>query len=363
MHVLDFTTFYPPHVGGVEAFAAALHQEMLRRPGWRVSVVTSEQGQPLPSGPEGRLQIRTYPAWAPVSGFGAPTRSPLALARELPGPPVDVVLSHTRFYPASWLAGRFARRHRARWVHIEHGGSAVASGPLPVRAVAAGYDRTLGRSVLRGADRVVSVSTGSAEFVRELSGVEAVVARRGITLPESPWSNPPGGRALFVGRLVRSKGIIEAVSALRDTGVGLDVVGEGPDASSMEKQAADLGVEARFHGAVDGSAVAAHMRRARLLLHPSHTEGLPTVVLEAAALGLPVVATDVGGTREIVSGTDDGWLVPARDQARLDAAVREALAAPELASTRGATARAGVGEHFSWDAVIDAITEGVVPRA
>jgi glycosyltransferase involved in cell wall biosynthesis len=162
---------------------------------------------------------------------------------------------------------------------------------------------------------------------------------------------------------VRSKGIIEAVSALRDTGVGLDVVGEGPDASSMEKQAADLGVEARFHGAVDGSAVAAHMRRARLLLHPSHTEGLPTVVLEAAALGLPVVATDVGGTREIVSGTDDGWLVPARDQARLDAAVREALAAPELAATRGATARAGVGEHFSWDAVIDAITEGVVPRA
>ena len=38
MHVVDFTTFYPPHVGGVEAYAAALHTEWLRRPGWRVTV-------------------------------------------------------------------------------------------------------------------------------------------------------------------------------------------------------------------------------------------------------------------------------------------------------------------------------------
>ena len=120
MHVVDFTTFYPPHVGGVEAYAAALHTEWLRRPGWRVTVVTSDQGGPTPEGgrADERLRVVTYPLGEPVSGFGSP-RGPIGTRadRALVEPP-DVVISHTRFYPASWLAGRFAltvgRRSPAR---------------------------------------------------------------------------------------------------------------------------------------------------------------------------------------------------------------------------------------------------------
>lgn len=355
MHILDFTTFYPPHVGGVEAFAAAMHENMLHRPGWRVTVVTSDQGLPRPPDHGGRLRVATYPAWMPVAGFGAPIRSPLAVAHRTLDSSVDVVVSHTRFYPSSWLAGRFARRSGARWVHIEHGGSAVVSGSAPVRAIASGYDRTLGVSVLRGADRVVCVSEGSAEFVRRLSGVRATVARRGITPPEEPWSEPVGDRALFVGRLVRAKGIVEAVTALRGTGVGLDVVGEGPDAELMSRAAREFGVDLHLHGVRTAEQVQQHMRRARFLLHPSHTEGLPTVVLEAAALGMPVVATDVGGTREVISGADDGWLVGPGSQEALDAAVSEAIHDRESAARRGARARTTVGERFTWDGVITAI--------
>lgn len=363
MHVVDFTTFYPPHVGGVEAFAAALHREWLSRSGWKVTVVTSDQGGPLPAEDTGRLRIETYPAWEPVSGFGMPRRSPLALALAQVTAPVDVVLSHTRFYPASWLAGRFARRMGARWVHIEHGGSAVQSGSSVVRGVAHTYDRLLGVPVLRGADRVISVSQGSADFVHALSGVTATVARRGITLPVAAWSAPAQPRALFVGRLVRAKGIRETVDALAGTGLPLDVVGEGPDRTEFEQHARSSGVQATFHGMVDSAEVESRMRAASLLIHPSHTEGLPTVVLEAAALGMPIIASDVGGTREIVSGTGDGWLVAPRDIAPLAQAVRAAMSDPVGAAERGEQARVGVNARFSWDHVIEAISDGVPHRA
>ncbi len=359
MHVVDFTTFYPPHVGGVEAYAAALHTEWLRRPGWRVTVVTSDQGGPTPE--EGRaddrLRVVTYPLWEPVSGFGSP-RGPIGTLadRALVEPP-DVVISHTRFYPASWLAGRFARRHGVPWVHVEHGGSAVQSSSAVVRTVASSYDRVLGVPVLRGADRVLSVSAGSADFVRRLSAVEAHVARRGMVLPATAWSAPESPRALFVGRLVDAKGTHETVTALSGLGMPLDVVGEGPGREAMAAEATRLGIEASFHGAVPPDEVQERMRAASVLVHPSHTEGLPTVVLEAAALGMPIIASDVGGTRDIIAGTDDGWLVPSRDPAALRSALEETLADPAASARRGTRARAGVNERFSWDQVIDEITQ------
>jgi glycosyltransferase involved in cell wall biosynthesis len=83
-----------------------------------------------------------------------------------------------------------------------------------------------------------------------------------------------------------------------------------------------------------------------IFVHPSETEGLPNAVLEAAAAGLPIVATDAGGTREIVIDGTTGLLVPVGDGAALGAAIMKLVDDPDLRANLGSAARRHAEETF-----------------
>jgi glycosyltransferase involved in cell wall biosynthesis len=123
-------------------------------------------------------------------------------------------------------------------------------------------------------------------------------------------------------------------------------VGDGPERPALEALAADL----RLNGAVDflgmrdHAAVAELMRGADLLVLPSLAENLPTVVLEAQACGLPVVATDVGGTREALDRSA-GRLVASGDEEALAGAIAAALAADHDREAIADRARARYGHE------------------
>jgi glycosyltransferase involved in cell wall biosynthesis len=97
---------------------------------------------------------------------------------------------------------------------------------------------------------------------------------------------------------------------------------------------------------------------ADVLVLPSYREGFPNVLLQAGAMELPVIATDVNGSNEIVEPGCNGWLVPVRDAARLEAAMRAAMAMPASArAAMGARARQRVHERFEraghWRRMLD----------
>lgn len=102
--------------------------------------------------------------------------------------------------------------------------------------------------------------------------------------------------AVSVARLIPSKRIDLAIDAVREHGAGLRlcVIGDGPEHASLEARAADLGERVRFVGAVPRREALAWVAAADVLLHPSEVEAAPTVVREARALGVPVVACDAG---------------------------------------------------------------------
>jgi glycosyltransferase involved in cell wall biosynthesis len=116
---------------------------------------------------------------------------------------------------------------------------------------------------------------------------------------------------------------------------------------------ARLGLEehVRFLGEVDHDTALREMASATLFVNPSWTEGLPTTVLEAAAMGCTVVATDVGGTAEIVDNGATGWLVPARDPGALVVALETAVSDPER-EARAAKLGEITRERFSWQRTI-----------
>jgi glycosyltransferase involved in cell wall biosynthesis len=106
----------------------------------------------------------------------------------------------------------------------------------------------------------------------------------------------------------------------------------------------DLGLEDRvtLNGEASPDEVAAKLGSADVFLHPSLSEGLPNVILEGMASGLPIVATDVGGTGEAVRDDVEGLLVPPRDAHAIAAALARLWRDPVLAARLGGAGRARV---------------------
>lgn len=131
--------------------------------------------------------------------------------------------------------------------------------------------------------------------------------------PLTPSSGPRRPRALFAGRLVRWKHVDHVLRVLpKLPGLGFDIVGTGPELDNLRRLSGSLGLEHRvtFHGALPREAVLGKMEEAACLVLPSSYEGMPHVVLEAFAARLPVVASEAGGTPELVEDGISGLLYP-----------------------------------------------------
>jgi glycosyltransferase involved in cell wall biosynthesis len=169
--------------------------------------------------------------------------------------------------------------------------------------------------------------------------------------------------ALYVGRLVREKGVLELLEASRLVPeVRLTLVGDSlpSDRDSVvdevEKAAATSGGRIRKLGMLPTAAVREQMADVDLLVLPSWREGVPRSVIEGMASGLPVIATDIRGCRELVSPGHNGWIVPARDAAALANALEEAAALPaERLAALGAAGRQRAWERHRESLVFERI--------
>ncbi len=188
---------------------------------------------------------------------------------------------------------------------------------------------------------------------------------------------------LVVGRLSVSKGFDDAVDALaRLAGQGLDVrlviAGDGPERAALEAQVRDLGLadRVRFAGPLTHDGLLPLYRGAWLLLAPSKVtahgrrDGIPNVVIEAMAMGVPCVGTRATGVEEAIVPDETGALCDAGDPASLAAAIEPLLRSPEVLERMGAAARARARAEFDaarnferlWQ-LFGATSEASVPRA
>lgn len=162
---------------------------------------------------------------------------------------------------------------------------------------------------------------------------------------------------LTIARLDAQKGIshlLDAAAAVPD--VSFAIAGDGPDRGALEARAAALGLGDRVRFLGHRRDVPALLAAADLFVLPSLYEGLPLAVLEAMAAGVPVIASAIGGTDEVVRDGETGTLVPPADANALAAAITRTLADRGGAMRLAAGARAFVAREYSVESMVAAVS-------
>lgn len=161
---------------------------------------------------------------------------------------------------------------------------------------------------------------------------------------------------LFVGRLANVKGVpilLEAVANLIEThpDLRLNLIGDGPDRAALETQAQHLGLAdyVKFLGYQNQDQVAAALHTTDTLVLPSFAEGVPVVLMEAMASGVPVISTHIAGVPELVRQGHTGFLIPPGDVPALQAAIDRILQDDAERKAMGEIGRDIVDADFNSD--------------
>jgi sugar transferase (PEP-CTERM/EpsH1 system associated) len=296
----------------------------------------------------GELRQRFESAGIPVTALGAGGRlaALVRLVRLLKRSRPHVV--HTHNAGPNWYAAA-ARllTPLPALVHTKHGRNLS-----PSRRLA-----RINRWASMATDAVVSVSADAAEEIRGREGIapsKVVVIHNGIELTGRKVRPPeprPVLRAISVARLNVVKDQRTLVRAIRlvvdrRPSFRLDLVGDGPERGALEDLRRELGLEAHVRLVGYREDVQALLQEADVFVLTSRTEGLALTLLEAMAAGLPIVATDVGGNREVVAPGETGLVVPPGSPTAVAEALLSLIDDPPRAAAMGRAGRQRVERLF-----------------
>lgn len=221
------------------------------------------------------------------------------------------------------------------------------------------------RFLWRGARHVVANSHGLADLARRAAGATPIdIIPNGVDtdrfVPAARRPPSDSVRLCFVGRLVRQKGLdilLAALAKLPPTAPWrLTLVGDGPERPELSARADRLGFADRIHfaGWTSRDALPGLLAAHDLFVFPSRDEGMPNAVLEAMAAGLPVIATAIAGSEELVLPDQTGLLVPPDDPDALAAALGRCLADAGLRQAFGNAGRDRAVREYAWGRVAEA---------
>jgi glycosyltransferase involved in cell wall biosynthesis len=233
------------------------------------------------------------------------------------------------------------------------------------------YEKIFGRIIISSSDVVIAVSNSVREHLLSLgaSPKKVIVIPNGVDLEEfglqSTVYKGNESNIIFVGRLIPNKGLeylVKAAKILVDEKVKrikFKIVGDGPCRQQLEELVAKHGLSTHFEFLGHVPRVSDVLREGGIFVRPSLTEGMPLTVLEAMASGLPIIATKVSGTSEIIIHNETGILIEPGNVKQLAEAIKYLIESPNEALRLGQNARTFIEhyykEKFSWDKAASSI--------
>ena len=377
MKILQVHSFLYPHVGGSETYVLELSKRLKKR-GHEVLIVTSLlSGDQRNEVIEGVDVLRLPGMYLPKVPYFLFTpelfRILLSLSKRF-----EILHSHVRFFFSTNCVALLRRiRQQSRFVLTLH-----STHPQPqltfLKCFEKFYEKTVGRFTVNNADCVIALDENVKQHVLSYGALE----ERIVTIPNgvdteifAPVCVQRTGRPLkneekmstftvgYVGNLVKRKGVKYLIQGIHKLvpkyNFQLRIVGDGPLKMELQALCSELSLSefVSFEGALDKKLIPDFLRSVDVLVLPSLSEGMPTVVLEAMACGKAAIATDVGATRTVIDSPDVGILVPPQDPLAIKEALEKLITDEEKKIRMGKNARKKILSNYSWDAIVPRIEQ------
>ena len=232
------------------------------------------------------------------------------------------------------------------------------------KAIGALVSFQLERSLMNHSRLVTTVSDSVAGQLEEygLRKEDVVVVGNGVdTNTFKPIARKTGRKyVLYTGRLSYRKGLFDLTRCARyvcreHDDVRFVITGKGPLLRKLQKSVKDFGIQDRVHfiGHVSKEELVRLLQNATVFAFPSHYEGLPTSLLEAMACGLPIVATEVSGNKDLIRDRRNGILVPSQNPQEMARGISRLLCNQDESERLGKEARRTVEENYTWEKIAE----------
>jgi glycosyltransferase involved in cell wall biosynthesis len=340
-----------PALGGAQTVLDQLCRQLVRL-GHRPVVVAPPAREPFDDRSLGYPVVRHHRQWS--KRFAVRSILPRLLALHARHR-FDVVHCHAA-YPQAYVALTLRQLTGLPYVVRPHGADVLPDEAIRrVPRLAARMSRAL-----TAADAVIAQGESLRDVIRGIGVApeRMVTINNGVDIAAFAVAEPfphPRPYILGLGSLVRHKGfdlLVDAYGRLSNPAVDLLIAGDGGESAALTAQIARLGLHDRVRllGPVTGDRKVSLYRSGECFVCPSRREPFANVILEALASGLPVVATDVGGNRELVQSEVNGLLCEPESSAAIAAALQRLLDAPEVAARLRAAAPQSIANH-DWSQV------------
>ena len=361
MQILILNSEYPP-IGGGAGNASAHIAAQLERIGYRVVVVTAQFG-PLPARESrGGVTVYRVPALrrrqdrsTPLEQIAFILSASFWTLRLVPRFKPDVTLAFFGI-PSGAVAWLLKKLYRIPYIISLRGGDVPGFRPYDFHL----YHRLMApflRVIWTNAARIVANSNGLRQLANTFDArYEIPIIPNGIDLQayssmDRDWSFP---RMLSVGRVVHQKGLdlaMRALGGLKQLTWEWRIAGDGPQMQILQSLAKELGIADRvqFLGWQSSEQLIESYKQANVFLFPSRHEGMPNAMLEAMASGLPIIATCIAGSEELVLNDETGYLVPPEDIESLRTALKNLLNDLTRREQMGSASRAHAEANYSWE--------------
>ncbi len=370
------THTFLPHMGGIEKVVYEQGKRLLQKD-FNVKVLTSKLNREKKYSIEG-INVQCYDSFNIGFRLGIPYPIPRFTSYKTFAEMIrsnDLIHAHGHPYLSSILAARFAKKYSKPLVITQHNTFIQYQGLW--NTFEKFNDLTIGKETLKLADRIIVVSDATKKYVVSLgaSPEKITVLHNGVDIHQfRPITglkeemrkkldiNLDASVALTVRRLVYKNGIdillkSAETAVKRNSNLVFLIAGKGPDLLEVKKRVSQLDLEKniRFTGYISDEELPRYYNVADFFVLPSKSgEGLPLVSLEAMASGLPVIATDVGGIKEIME-KNSGKIVPPNNPDLLSEAILD-YSHKDLNSTKKVL-RSIIEKKYSWDNNVQKLTK------
>ncbi len=372
MRILLVSPYFYPHKGGSQQYAEELHYTLMRQnKDVKVDVLCYNT--------DGAKRVEKYrgftiyriPTLQILPGqFALPNYIELirTLKRLFKKNRYDLINSHTRFFETSWWTPWIAKTFKTKSVLTDHCSSHPVHESFLVNNISYVIDRFLVPSLIKPYDFITVTNQTTQKFLSRLGLKDTSVIYGGVNVKDFNKARHTKTRTLsfsnqtfgdtdivvtFVGRMIYSKGpqiLLEAALDILKTKKNMYVLFAGTG-SEYKKLSQHENKRIIFLGSLNKTQVAELLSKTDILVHPSlHHEGFPNVLLEAAASKCAIIATDMGGTHEIIN-KKTGILIKKPTVNSVKKALLIMLRSRSTRQKYADEARKWVVENYSWEKI------------